>query len=199
VQKLQFLDLNQLMATLNVPVPFTLQAILGCQVDRLTHIQVRCMRALRAKCERDTAESHVCTQRMMLKVAAVIGEEFTFDTVFAAYPLQHSVCRLARRAGAPRRRLCSRVAGWRRAQEEDKPVFEQQLKQLEAMNIIRVVRGGGAVFEGTAAPAAAPLLSPTGAGPAASAAPSEPAVYVFCNGFLRDMLLSRMLEEQKAR
>jgi len=41
------------------------QAILGCRLDRLTH-----------------------TQRMVLKVASVIGDEFSFDLLWEAYPFK---------------------------------------------------------------------------------------------------------------
>jgi class 3 adenylate cyclase/GNAT superfamily N-acetyltransferase len=106
----------------SIPVPITLQCILGCRIDRLTHIQ-----------------------RMILKCAAIIGDEFTAFLIRQIYPL---------------------------ALESEKQ-FENELNNLLAMNILAQNENNTA-HNG-----------------------QNEAVYSYTNGFIRDLLLSRMLEYQK--
>jgi hypothetical protein len=108
---------------LALPVPITLQGILGCRLDRLTHVQ-----------------------RMLLKAAAIIGDEFSYDTLEQSYPL---------------------------TVEADQSLI-QELQSLVEMGIVAT-----AYQENT--------LDGQGRGES---------VYTFANGFLREMILSRMLSHQ---
>lgn len=112
-----------------IPVPITLQNILGCRIDRLTH-----------------------AQRMVLKVGAVIGDEFHFRLVARVYPLA--------------------------LDGDHEATLQREVRGLVELHLLHRVE------------------SPSSAD--ADADPDPDSLrYAFTDGFMREMFLSRMLENQK--
>eukprot|EP00457_Paulinella_chromatophora_P000274 gb/GEZN01000274.1/.p1 GENE.gb/GEZN01000274.1/~~gb/GEZN01000274.1/.p1 ORF type:complete len:1599 (+),score=219.44 gb/GEZN01000274.1/:94-4890(+) len=102
-----------------VPIPHSLKTALGSQLDRLTRLQ-----------------------SMILKVAAVVGDEFSMDVVNKSFPLA--------------------------IKQERDDFFRNELKTLERMRVVRLVD-------------------------------SSDNTYAFGHAFMRELLLSRMLEAQRIK
>ena len=118
----------------DIHVPILLQCILGCRLDRLTHIQ-----------------------RMILKVGAMIGDEFNLDLTCKAYPLTI----------------------------DNHTQWYNELLDLVKLNIIKPC------VDARIVDTQLPIHS-------SKQAHSELVTrYTFSNGFMRDMVLSRLLGYQK--
>ena len=132
------LDLTLPADHTHVPIP--LQCILGCRLDRLSHVQ-----------------------RMILKVAAMIGDEFDVDLTFRAYPLTI----------------------------EDQQQWYDELASLVRLNILCPCDStAGAATSSMGPPSSLVDLDPSNLRLAALIAPQQ--CYTFTNGFMRDMVLSRL-------
>jgi len=117
----------------DVPLPLSLTSSLGCRLDRLSH-----------------------PQQMILKVASLTGQEFSYGIVNGAYPLKIESEKFAEEI----RGLCS-------------------LHILHQVNDFSLKDLDSSIISG-------------------KAGYTDYTVFAFSDGFMRDVILSRLLETQKA-
>jgi class 3 adenylate cyclase len=139
-------SIESMKQSVHVPVSITVQFILGCRLDRLSHIQ-----------------------RMLLKCGAIIGDEFHYWLAEKIYPLV----------------------------KESEDQMKQELQNLCDLNIIKEKDHGLTA----AAVVNNPDLIQAFAEQSSSSFPgtlfNRRTKFQFTHGFLRELVLSRMLDYQK--
>jgi class 3 adenylate cyclase len=170
-RRLQLMDLEELIATFTVPVPITLQAVLGCRLDRLTHVQ-----------------------RMVMKVASIIGDEFAFELLYDAYPLRKKTKELLSHAV---RDLIDMTVIRRVTRTHGKlKAIDRTITSPSRRRHVVGATGTDAHVTAAASPSTSSLPDAKEQKANQDVEPDR-TMYMFSDGFMRDMVLSRMLSEHK--